>query len=448
METKPKNPKEIDVFNRFSKLNKLKIILIGLAIAVVSFCIVFFFVKSILVYTISYEANGGLVYGEEITEDKYHFLQKSKEPVGLKKEGFYIEGYYKDSKFTQRFNFNKPVWGSVKLYVNWQPGFAVQLFFAEGEEDKSEMKTDYLKLYHEQYVKPGSTYTLKPIYNDIKSDQHAGEQLLFYVEGENKPVDIKTFKVDDNIQIYGHWFDTKENKFDISSDGMLNRYLGVCDKIMLPSTVKKFRNIDTNKFSPGIWNTTNTADGSVFSVFDKVLGDLKTIYINAECEDIGDCAFRDATSLKNVYFEGSNISRIGKYAFAYCESLLTLNLPTSVTTIDDGAFYGCGANGFNLSGTDNVSVIGESAFARSKIIDIEFKNVQEIKKMAFASCLKIKTITLAVSKVVQTNVTESIHNIMYGNSGYYIKVPSDLVETYKTTAPWSAYATRIVAIEE
>ena len=55
---RPQQPKEIDVFNRFSRFNKLKIAGIALGIAAVVFTVVFFLAKSFTTYTITYVTYG------------------------------------------------------------------------------------------------------------------------------------------------------------------------------------------------------------------------------------------------------------------------------------------------------------------------------------------------------------------------------------------------------
>ena len=82
----PQTPKEIDVFNRHSRYNKFKVLIIAISIAVVAMSSLYFFTKSLLTYTVTYYTDGGTVYGEELPSDDYKFLQKTKEPKNLKKK--------------------------------------------------------------------------------------------------------------------------------------------------------------------------------------------------------------------------------------------------------------------------------------------------------------------------------------------------------------------------
>lgn len=453
-DNKPSQPKEIDVFNRFSHFNKLKIIAIGVAIALVLSSAVFFLVKIFSTYTISYETFGGTIFGEELQDKTYKFLDKTEEPQNLKKEGYYIAGYYSDKDMKTKFEFGKRVWNSKTVYVDWQPGYAVQLFLADGEDtsdrpehDKTGITQDYVKLYYEQYVKPGSSYTLPAIYNTVEGNKHEGEQLLWYFDesAEGMPFETQEFTVDHNIQVFGRWFDTSYEKFSISTDGVLNRYLGECENVKFPITVTKIKDITPQDFQSGRWNTTNVADGTNYSAFDKVFEKLKRVIINPQCTIFGDCAFRNCSALEDVIFESNTLTSVGKWAFADCEGLQTLNLPTTTTTIGDRAFYRSGIKA--LGGTNNITTIGESAFVNCLALEVvEFSAVTSIGKMAFAGCYSLEKVIFNMNALPTTNVNSSSDNILYESVDAYIYVPESLVSQYQSTYPWSAYSSRILAI--
>lgn len=448
-------PKEVDVFNKYKGRNKLRVTLITVGLSLFAFLIIFFFAKSMLTYTISYVTFGGTSYGKEVSTQEYRFLDKTYLPEGLKKEGYYIDGFYKDEDFTKSFKFGRPMWRSTTIYIDWKPGYAVQLFFVNGEDsvdrvegNKTGIDENYLKLYHEQYVKPGSTYTLPKVFNDVEDNKHYGEQLLWYdnIEGVGEPFEKKTYTLNDNTKIYGRWFDTDKSKFDITPDGTLKRYLGNCFNIKLPSNVKRFKSIDDpSKFKGELWDTSRVFDGTNYSVFDRVIKDVDTIYINAECEEINSCVFKGCSKLKNVVFAGNKITEIGLHAFAQCESLESINLPKSVTKIGIRSFYMSGIK--NITGIENVTYIGDVAFANSKIVNINLPKTTFIGGSAFAGCYKLKSITLGANQVVQTNVSVDMENIFYSVTSMKIYVPAGLVDSYKTTYPWSAYFDEIFAIE-
>lgn len=445
--------RESNVFNHYSGRNKLKVTLISAGIFIVAFLLIYFFAKSMMTYTLAYVTYGGTSYGNDVQTQEYHFLDKTIMPEGLQKEGYYIAGFYTDKNFKNEFKFGKSIWRSKTIYIDWQPGYAVQLFFVDGEDtvdrpegNKTGINEKYLKTYHEHYVAPGSTYDMPLVFNDIEGNEHKGEQLLWYdnIEGEGDPFETKTFTVDKNIQIYGKWFDTQADKFDITADGTLMRYLGNCFNVKLPSSVRRFKTIaDPSQFKEEYWDTSRVYDGTNYSVFDKVLFELESVYVNAECEEINSCAFRSCKNLKTVSFAGNKISTVGQYAFVDCESLERMTLPTSVTKIDTRAFYRSGIK--YLLGTDNVTTVSDIAFMNSQLVEIDISKATFIGSSAFAGCYKLKTVVLGGSAVVRTNVSSETQNIFYISDYVKIYVPDALVNSYKGTYPWSVYSDKITA---
>ena len=447
--------RESDVFNRYSGGNKFRVTLITAIVATVAFLLVYFFAKSMAIYTLSFVTYGGTSYGNDVETQEYNFLDKTVEPEGLQKEGYYIAGFYTDPEFKKPFKFGRAIWRSKTIYIDWQPGFAVQLFFVDGEDtvdrpegNKTGFNLNYLKTYHEHYVAPGSEYEMPLVFNDIEGNQHKGEQLLWFdnIEGKGDPFETKTFTLDENIQVYGKWFDTQEYKFDISEDGTLNRYLGNCYNLKLPSTVRRFKNIaNPSQFVSGYWDTSRVYDGSNYSVFDKVMYELESVYVNAECEEVNSCAFRGCTSLRTVTFAGDYINKIEQYAFVDCENLESMRLPESVTRIETRAFYRSGIK--NITGTNNITYIGDIAFMNSDLVEINIPKATFIGSSAFAGCYKLKTVILGGSGVVSSNVSDDSQNIFFWSDYVKIYVPDSLVASYQTSYPWSVYSSKIFAKE-
>ena len=69
---------------------------------------------------------------------------------------------------------------------------------------------------------------------------------------------------------------------------------------------------------------------------------LKSVTIPASVTSIEDEAFRFCENLETVTFaEGSKLKSIGEWAFNCCGSLTSITIPESVTSIGEGAFYCC-----------------------------------------------------------------------------------------------------------
>ena len=456
--TNNNQPKEIDVFNRFSRHNKLKVILIAIGMAIVGIVALYFFSKSLFTYTITIVPDGGTIYGDMMKQTvfEYKFLERTSPIEGLKRKGYYIDGFYKNSEKTKKFEFGKRLWRSQTVYIDWQPGYAVELFYVDGEDVSDRIKEDTtyydetrLKNYHEWYVKPGTTYNVPLIYNDqiiLNSagdknlNDHYDEQLLWYDNeegtGDPIPLDTLSFTMDKNYKLYGRWFDTKESKFQVTDDGTLTRYLGRCAYIMLPDNIKAIKDIDV--FMDGKWDENNVADGSGYSAFDKVLDSLKQVYFSENFEKLGRYSFNMCKTLEKVVFKGNKITTIPYKCFEECSSLREITIPISVTTIEQDAF-----NNDTLlkkiNGMDNVTTIHDSAFGGCALETIDLPKVSYLGQRAFGGCPKLNSIYLGYMGLISTNVTSTDNNVFYGITGK-IYVRAHLLDVYKVSGFWSSYA--------
>lgn len=442
------NVKEIDVFHKYTRNNKLKVILISSLIALVVITLLYFVVKAFTPYYISYETYGGTILGQPVPTDKYAFLEKTREPQNVKKEGFYIEKYCTDESFNNEYKFGNPIWQSAKLYIDWRPGYALVLNFADSaEEQMGNLSTADLKLYYEQYVKPGSTVSLPIVYNTNEKSLHYGEQLLWYENPEctGMPLSEKSYVLSENIQLYGKWYETtdSETKWDVDENGVLQRYLGRCNKVFLPDNALKIKDIVHDKFTQNSSDQLNEQDGTYYSAFQDVLVDMQEIFVNPQMTEIGNCAFRAMAKLKRVEFLGNAVTRLGEGFLEECTSIKEFIIPEGVTVIEKYAFRKTeGLQTVHIS--DSVVTIEDQAFIDSGVKNITVgKNVEFVGKLSFA-CPFLKTITFNSTKVIDTNVDNSNNNIFL-NTPIYLKIyiPENLVSNYKASYPWNVYISKI-----
>ena len=88
---------------------------------------------------------------------------------------------------------------------------------------------------------------------------------------------------------------------------------------------------------------------------------LLSINIPDSVTSIGHYAFYNCSSLTNVII-GNSVTSIGLYAFYICSNLVSINIPDKVESINIAAFAGC-SNLKNVTRGSSVNSIGDSAFS-------------------------------------------------------------------------------------
>ena len=165
--------------------------------------------------------------------------------------------------------------------------------------------------------------------------------------------------------------------------------------------MSKLTNITVNSA-----NTNYSSDeyGALFNKNKTVLiqypvGNTRTSYeIPDSVTSIEYGAFGMCTILETVTIS-DNVTIIGDYAFAYCQSLTDIIVPDSVTSIDNCAFYGC-----------------------TKLVSVLIGNgVTNIKEGAFADCPSLTSVTIPDS------VTSIGDAAFYGCCAIeYVHIPSSV----------------------
>ena len=125
-----------------------------------------------------------------------------------------------------------------------------------------------------------------------------------------------------------------------------------------------------------------------------------SVTIPSSITTIGDNAFAYCTKLTNINIQHSVI---GKYMFTGCTALSIVNIANSVTSIGPGAFSNC--TGLTSANIQN-SVIGSNMFyGCTSLIDVTISNsVTSIAESAFCGCSALPEITIPNSV---TSIAES-----------------------------------------
>ena len=135
---------------------------------------------------------------------------------------------------------------------------------------------------------------------------------------------------------------------------------------------------------------------------------VTSIVIPEGIESIEKYAFYGSQALRKVTLP-STCTTIRQYAFADCEILENVNFD-KVKIVENYAFYNCGSltcnelGGGNMS---NISVIGDYAFAGTRLANVDLSNLSRAGVGAFKDCSKLKSVKLGEKTRLAPNMFEN-----------------------------------------
>ncbi len=132
-------------------------------------------------------------------------------------------------------------------------------------------------------------------------------------------------------------------------------------------------------------------------------GALGSVALSAEVQLIPDFCFYSCSSLRTISFGGNDnvipdgVLFFGESAFAYCESLVSLKLPSAVTELPVGLFEGCSYLSEIVIPAE-VEFIGDKVFSGCTNLNaVSFENgsiLASLGDSVFAYCTLLKEISL------------------------------------------------------
>ena len=342
-------------------------------------------------------------------------------------------------------------------------------------------------------------------FTDVNSQGHKHSDIIFSLEYKeeidiitNKCGDNLSWSYDDNSQtltisgsgnMYDYdfftdpWSDYKEQIQNINFPEGLT-HIGTCafvactniTSITIPDSVT---NISESAFSD-CYNlqTINFGNGVTsicYGAFENC-HNLISVTLSNSIRTIGNAAFRNCYNLSSVEL-GDRVEYIGDGTFHNCHGLGSINIPSSVTKIEKWAFAGCiglrsvmveednviydSRNNSNaiietetntlITGCTNtiipntVTCIQSGAFSdQAYMTSITIPNsITNIENTAFCACNSLTDVYCLAENVPNTDSNAFEATPL---NSVTLHVPTNSIEAYRTTEPWSNFGT-IVAIE-
>ena len=247
--------------------------------------------------------------GTKYTSQSVRYEGCAYEPAAPTKTGYSFAGWYADSSFNTKFNFNTKLTSDVSIYAKWNINtYNINYNLNSGTWNGSS---------------PSKTYTINDCEKTLPSPVRTG----YIFEGwKNASGDyiskLPTSSYLDDLSLTASWVEGTEGLMFSTYNAnyaSVTGYNGNADNVVIPKT-----------------------------------------YRGIPVKEIKGYAFRYQTRLKSITLPDS-VTSIGYSAFSGCTGLTSITIPNRVTSIGGGAFSGC--TGFtSITIPDSVTSIGPAAF--------------------------------------------------------------------------------------
>ena len=271
--------------------------------------------------------------GAKYTTQTLSYEGRASVPTAPVKAGYTLDGWYADSGFTEKFDFNKKITSDVSIYAKWRVAtYTIDYNLNSGSWNGSA---------------PSTTYTLTDCGYALPVPTREG----YIFEGwknlsgnfiSNYP-DVNHLR---NLSLYASWVEGTEGLMFstyYTNYVSVTGYNGNADNVVIPKT---YRGIPVK-----------IIEDRAFSFQTRI----KSVTIPDSVTSIGSYAFRDCTGLTSVTIP-NNVTSIDDSAFYGCTGLTSVTIGNSVTRIGSDAFYGC-TNLFEVFNYSSLSLtIGASNY--------------------------------------------------------------------------------------
>ena len=177
-------------------------------------------------------------------------------------------------------------------------------------------------------------------------------------------------------------------------------------------------------------NVESSGGGDADGIIDGTITNL-----TSNATSIRSNVFNGATSLVSASFPEA--TSIGTSAFNGCTGLTSINLP-KLTSGGAQCLRGCTAL-INLSFPAMTDLGSSMFYGCSNLESIDFGALDILNGGVFTGCGKLATLILRKTSVVELKATSVFTGTPFasGGTGGTIYVPSDLIDSYKSTGNWA-----------
>lgn len=189
-------------------------------------------------------------------------------------------------------------------------------------------------------------------------------------------------------------------------------------------------NIVSNEYDSTTGIGVITFDNELTTIGTKsfYLSYFTSITLPSSLTSIGESAFQNSSKLTSVTILGNNLKTISNQAFYGCSELVSINIPSSVSSIGTQAFYSCSALK-NIELPSNLKEVGAGVFNSCReLVSITIpEGVESVNTSAFANCTKLQSITIP-------NSVESIGGSAFSSAGIESLTLGNNVKTIESYA--------------
>lgn len=175
-----------------------------------------------------------------------------------------------------------------------------------------------------------------------------------------------------------------------------------------------------------------------------ILSDNVAVFSSDKLTTLRNYAFAESKQL--VLLDLPNLRYTGTHSFLNCTSLENVEFP-SLSSIGTSTFQGClKLSSVNVPKLDSIAAYG---FRNCKSLSrLKLPSVTVLGGFAFMECTSLIVLVLSGPSCCTLRSLDAFKSTPIESGTGYIYVPATLLDSYKTAANWSNFASQFRAIED